>query len=165
MQTFAKNTTGISILLKLDNTSAVAHINNLGGTVSPELVALAKNLWMWCLERNIHITAQDVPGILNQAADLESRTIRDRMDWKLNPAWFSKIDQLWGPIEGPNRGRFVCNQDHKAAPSLLQLAARSLCSSNRCLSTGLVTQERVCEPSMVPRSHSGEGLRTLHVAS
>ena len=50
------------------------------------------------------------------------------MDWKLNPAWFRKM--------GPSRGRFVCNQDHKR---------------NRCLSTGLVTQERVCEPSVVPR--------------
>ena len=54
VQTFAKKVA--TILLKLDNTSAVAYINNLGGTVSPELVELAKNLWMWCLERNIYYT-------------------------------------------------------------------------------------------------------------
>ncbi len=48
-----------------------------GGTVSPELVRLDKDLWMWCLDRNIHITAQDLPGKLNEIADAESRTVRD----------------------------------------------------------------------------------------
>ena len=50
---------------------------------------------------------------------------------------------------GTNRSGLVCIQDHQPVPSLLQLAARSLCNSNRCISPGLVTQERVCEPSMV----------------
>ena len=54
---------------------------------------------MWCLERNIHITAQHLPGLLNTIADAESRTLRDRTDWKLNPVIFHKIDQLWGPLE------------------------------------------------------------------
>ena len=98
IQTFAKNKPGISILLKLDNTTAVAYINNRGGTVSPELMTLSRDLWMWCLERNIHITAQHLPGALNQIADKESRVMRDRMDWKLNPAIFKKIDRVLGPI-------------------------------------------------------------------
>ena len=34
-QTFLKGQTGISMLLQMDNTTAVAYINNLGGTVSP----------------------------------------------------------------------------------------------------------------------------------
>ena len=33
-------------------------LNNLGGTVSKESLCLAKTLWMWCLERNIHSTAR-----------------------------------------------------------------------------------------------------------
>ena len=57
VKTFLKNKTR-SVLLKLDNTTAVACINNQGGTVAKELVDLAKKLWIWCLERNIHITAQ-----------------------------------------------------------------------------------------------------------
>ena len=32
-----------------------------GGTVSKELVSLTRDLWMWCLERNIHIQAQYLP--------------------------------------------------------------------------------------------------------
>ena len=59
VKTFLKNKPGGQyILLELDNTTAVACINNQGGTVAKELVDLAKNLWIWCLERNIHITAQ-----------------------------------------------------------------------------------------------------------
>ena len=54
---------------------------------------------MWCLERNIHITAQHLPGSLNTIADAESQTLRDRADWKPNPVIFHKINQLWGPLE------------------------------------------------------------------
>ena len=99
LKCFAKHKTKISVLLKLDNTTAVTYINNLGGTVSRELVALTRDLWMWCLERNIHIQAQHLPGILNVIADAESRTMTDRTDWKLNPAIFRRIDSLMGPLE------------------------------------------------------------------
>ena len=67
--------------------------------MSQELVLLAKNLWMWCLERNIHITAQHLPGELNVLADIESRKMMDRSDWKLSPAIFQKIDLLFDPLE------------------------------------------------------------------
>ena len=42
VQTFAKEKSGISILLRIDNTTAVAYINRKGGTVSPTLSNLAK---------------------------------------------------------------------------------------------------------------------------
>ena len=99
VQSFSKDRIRISILLRIDNTTAAAYINHLGGTISRELVKLTKNLGMWCLERNIHITAQHLPGSLNTITDAESRTLTDRTDWKLNPIIFHKIDQLWGPLE------------------------------------------------------------------
>ena len=71
----------------------------MGGTVSAQLVALARSLWMWCLERNIHITAQYLPGVQNTIADAESRTIVDRFDWKLNLNLYRRIDHLFCPIE------------------------------------------------------------------
>ena len=88
VHTFLKNKTRISVLLRLDN---------LGGTVPKELVDLAKNLWMWCLKRNIHITAQHLPGVQNQIADAESRTMIDRSDWRLNPVLFRRIVTSLGP--------------------------------------------------------------------
>ena len=78
VKTFLKDKSRMSVLLRLDNTTAVAYINNLGGTVSKELVDLAKSLWMWCLERNIHITAQHLlPSVQNVIADAESRIMID----------------------------------------------------------------------------------------
>ena len=44
IQTFAKDKTGILVILKMDNTTAVAYINRRGGTVSPVLSELARNL-------------------------------------------------------------------------------------------------------------------------
>ena len=99
VQTFTKGQTGLSVLLRIDNTTAIAYINNLGGTVSRELLNLAKDLWMWCLERNIQITAQHLPGVQNHIADAESRTMVDRSDWKLNPEIFREIDRTLGPLE------------------------------------------------------------------
>ena len=99
VKTFVKNLTQMSVLLRIDNTTAVAYINNMGGTVSAKLVALARSLWMWCLERNIHITAQYLPGVQNTIADEKSRTIVDRFNWKLNPNLYQRIDHLFGPIE------------------------------------------------------------------
>ena len=41
---FAKSKTAISVLLRINNTTTVAYINNLGGTASKELVV--RDLWM-----------------------------------------------------------------------------------------------------------------------
>ena len=52
---------------------------------------------------------------------------------------------LWSIGSGP-----FCLQTHYTAPSLFQLAARSLCLSNRCISTGLVPWEGVCQSPLMP---------------
>ena len=58
------------------------------------------------------------------------------------------------PTIQPNRSRSVCIQNHSTVPSLLQLAARSLCSRDRCIPSGLVTQKGVCESPMVSNRQS-----------
>ena len=45
---FAKDKRNIRIHLRMDNTTALNYINKLGGTVSPELNRLTKDLWTWC---------------------------------------------------------------------------------------------------------------------
>lgn len=99
MKTFLKSRQGISVLLQLDNSTAVAYINNRGGTMSPTLTSLAKTLWLWALERDITIIAQHIPGVFNGIADTESRLERDRSDWMLSPEVFQKINQALGPLE------------------------------------------------------------------
>ena len=71
------------------------YISNLGGTVYPELVDLAKTLWMWCLEWNIHITAQHLPGAQNHIADAEHCSAGSvRLEIEPDP-----VLSLFGPIE------------------------------------------------------------------
>ena len=43
VRTFVKNRQNMSVLLLLDNTTAVAYINHLGGTVSPRATELVKD--------------------------------------------------------------------------------------------------------------------------
>ena len=85
IQSFLKHKTNMSIKLRLDNTTAVSYVNNKGGTHSPELMALALELWTWCLSRDIYIQAEHLPGVQNCLADKESRTCIDSSDWKLQP--------------------------------------------------------------------------------
>ena len=39
------------ILARIDNTTAVSYINNMGGIKSPDCNRAAKDVWMWCIER------------------------------------------------------------------------------------------------------------------
>lgn len=47
----AKNRTNIHIRLRMDNTTAIACINKMGGTRSHSLVQLTNDLWSWALGR------------------------------------------------------------------------------------------------------------------
>ena len=82
----------------MDNISAVTYINKMGGTHSPLLSYLAKNLWDWCLSHNLLVRAQYIPGIQNVVADRESRVFLDASDWKLKPTVFNRLYQTWGPL-------------------------------------------------------------------
>ena len=96
---FFREERSIHILLKMDNTSAIAYINKKGGTVSPTLNKLNKEFWLWCMERDITVQAQHLAGALNCTADAESRVMRDRSDWMLNPSVFQAINHRLGPLE------------------------------------------------------------------
>ena len=94
-----KNASQTSVLLQLDNATAVAYVNNMGGTVSSQLTELAKELWLWALNKGVHLLAQHIPGISNTVADAESRTRWDRSDWMLCPRIFRTICRTLGPLE------------------------------------------------------------------
>ena len=103
-----------------------------------------KELWTWCLLKDISIRAQHLPGILNGVADAESREFKDRSDRKLNPALFEKIEQIWGPIEV----HLFAPRLQLSAQSTYQLVVQSLCSSNRCHSSSMDQPERLCKSTM-----------------
>lgn len=54
---FASDVRGCEILLCIDNTTAIAHINKAGGIKYPRLSELAKDIWQWCESKNIYTVA------------------------------------------------------------------------------------------------------------
>ena len=98
VKTFLKGQTGKSVLLQLDNQTAVAYINSMGGTVSPTDRSGQSPLDV-ALSNDIVLTAEYIPGVVNVIADAESRSMMDRADWKLHPKLFQEINQKWGPLE------------------------------------------------------------------
>ena len=67
---FFREKRSIHVLLRMDNTSAIAYINKMGGTVSPTLNILNKEIWLWCMERDIAVQAQHLAGALNYTASV-----------------------------------------------------------------------------------------------
>ena len=57
LQLLVPNCRNGHIQLSLDNTTAAACLNHQGGTKSVQLSALATEMWYWCLERNILLSA------------------------------------------------------------------------------------------------------------
>ena len=62
VQSFAKAGVRGRIALQLDNQVAVSYINRMGGTHSPRLDRIARELWEWCLTRETTVEAEYLPG-------------------------------------------------------------------------------------------------------
>ena len=85
LQTFLKEKSHMTISLRIDNTTAIAYINNKGGTRSPQLLTLTLELWEWCQAKDILVMASHIAGKENTSADAESREFKDMSEWKLDP--------------------------------------------------------------------------------
>lgn len=57
------------IHIKTDNTTAMAHINKMGGVKSEMCNFVAFNIWQWCEQKNIWLYATHIPGQDNTLAD------------------------------------------------------------------------------------------------
>ena len=87
------------IKLRIDNTTAVAYINKMGGIKSIECDLIAKEIWDWCASRHIWISAEHLPGSENIIADRESRIFHDDTEWMLSRSIFSRVVNLLGPVD------------------------------------------------------------------
>ncbi|KAJ8043466.1 hypothetical protein HOLleu_10559 [Holothuria leucospilota] len=99
LKCFCKNQYNVHVLLRIDNTTAVSYINNMGGIKSPECNNVAKLIWDWCRKRNIWLTAAHLPGKLNVEADVLSRQFNDKTEWMLNRGVFKQIVDRFGQPE------------------------------------------------------------------
>lgn len=63
----------------------------MGESKSPTLNKPAIEVWEWCIERNIWVSAVHIAGKLNVDADLKSRSFSDKHEWMLNKHLFTEI--------------------------------------------------------------------------
>ena len=82
------------IRLMLDNTTAAAYIEKMGGLHSPACNAITLPIWGWAKERNNWLSTAFIPGIENTVADFHSQNVRDNTEWMLNPAVFQRLTKV-----------------------------------------------------------------------
>ena len=59
------------------------HISIPWGTKSTHVSKLAKEIWHWCIDNEVHISAAHTPGATNVEAHQESRVFKDNTEWML----------------------------------------------------------------------------------
>lgn len=109
LKCFAKDLTSSQILLRVDNLTALAYINKMGGTRHQNLHNIAKALWSWCMERDIWVFAEYVASKENPA-DEGSRLDNIDTEWELAPYAFKLICNNFGP---PNIDLFASRANKK----------------------------------------------------
>ena len=82
----------IHIHVLTDNICAVSYITNFGGCRSLSCHNIARDIWLWALQRNVWITV--APGKTNTSPDFQSRNAKPDCEWKLNPDIFAEVVQL-----------------------------------------------------------------------
>ena len=98
VQSLAKELKNCHLQIQADNQTAVTYINNMGGTHSILCNSLAKELLLWCKNREIWLSACHIPGKSN-SADILSRKINPNTEWSLNKEVFSILCQQFGTPE------------------------------------------------------------------
>jgi hypothetical protein len=99
VKAFCKNTNEVHVHVKCDNQTTVTYINNMGGTRSLTCNTLAKELWQWCIDRTIWLSASYLPGKLNVTADQRSRKFQDQTEWMLDQGIFQELCKMQGNPE------------------------------------------------------------------
>ena len=84
IQTFSDSLIGKHVKVMIDNMTALTDINHMGTSKSAMRNELTKSLWLWCLERNIWLTAVHIPWVDNIEADQQSRLSNTSTEWSLN---------------------------------------------------------------------------------
>lgn len=99
LKCFANNRRRCNIMLRLDNTTAIAYINGMRDSRYEGLSSIAREIWQWCEEREIWITASYIPSEKNVEADYESRRLQSETEFELNNSAYQKIIKAFGQPE------------------------------------------------------------------
>ena len=75
-----------------DNTTAIGTVNKMGSSKSLINNEISKDIWQFCEQNKIWVTATYIPGTENDIADTESRREYKEAEWKLNPEIFDFLN-------------------------------------------------------------------------
>ena len=95
LQAFVERLSNKHVQVLCDTSTTVTYINAMGGTKSPRGNEITYNIWVWCVNNNVWLTATHVAGVENIEADKESRLFNDRTEWTLNNQIFVQITAQW----------------------------------------------------------------------
>ncbi len=112
LKCFCSQDSQIHVRLIMDNTTAIACVNNYG-SMKLHLLKLAHEMFNWALSRNILLSAGYIPGVENILADRESRTRNLDAEWKLKPKWFEYIVSQFG---NPDIDLFASRVNYQMKP-------------------------------------------------
>jgi hypothetical protein len=112
LKTFCPQERNVHIQMQVDNTTAVAYINKLGGK-SPNCNAITRDMWLWGWQRHIWLSATHIPGVCNVVADQQSRIDHDNTEWKLHPDLFQELVHIWG---NPDIDLFASRLNYQMVP-------------------------------------------------
>ena len=68
------------IKLLCDNTTAVSYIRNTGGTKSCSCNDITREIFMWCIDRELTLSISHLPGKLNTEAVKASREFHNTLN-------------------------------------------------------------------------------------
>ena len=84
-----------TINIKMDNIVALSYQVKMRGTRNQLLVQISKEIWEYLLDKGITITAEHFAGALNKEANMQSQTVKNSSEWKLNQVVFQKLCKSW----------------------------------------------------------------------
>ena len=99
LKSFAVELTRCEIVLKIDNSTAIAYINKMGGTKYQQLNDVAYDIWARCELRRLWIFATYIPSKENTEADMASRVDNIYIEWEISPQALRKIWNRFGEME------------------------------------------------------------------
>lgn len=91
LKCFANDLRNCEILLRVDNTTAIAYVNRMGGVQYAGLSKTAREIWQWCEARKIWIFASYIASKENVDADRESRVKNIDTEWELSDSAFKTV--------------------------------------------------------------------------
>lgn len=110
LKCFARDLKNCNILIRSDNTTAIAYVNRMGSVQHEKLNKLARILWQWCEQRNLWVFASYINTTDNWKADLESRALQPETEWSLAKSAFLKIKNKLG---SPDVDLFASKDNNK----------------------------------------------------